>query len=162
MLYSTVVIDRWVYMQLNNKVNGIIISLFSDFDLTYDLDYDYHHTKFGDCKSNSSGDMIFLSSDFWSSLNFGHITFRPTWPMALTFIYDLDIINGFHHTKFAGCKSNGSEYMIFCQVTFGPVWILVTSHPDRQKAMHKSPPCIRTGGLKNHVSKLSRHCCSDR
>ena len=33
------------------------------------------------------------------------------------------------------------------------IWILVRSHtsihPDIQKAMHKSPPCIRTGGLKN-------------
>ncbi len=66
--------------------------------------------------------------------------------------------------------------MSFCQVTFGPVPILVKSQTGRlyfptyefltsdfwsnlnfcqvthrQKVMHKSPPCIRIGGLKKHI-----------
>ncbi len=41
--------------------------------------------------------------------------------MTLTFIYDLDINNGYHHTKNGDCRSNGSGDTIFCQVTFGPV-----------------------------------------
>ncbi len=43
--------------------------------------------------------------------------------------------------------------MIFCQV-----WILVTSHPDIQKVVHKSPSCIRTGGLKNTMTTAVCKC----
>ncbi len=38
---------------------------------------------------------------------------------------------------------------LFVLVTFCLIWILVKSRTDRQNTMHMSPPCIRTGGLKN-------------
>ncbi len=47
--------------------------------------------------------------------------------------------------------------MIFGPVNYGQV---TDRQTDRQKVMHMSPPCIRTGGLKNCVScnfmKISR------
>ncbi len=42
--------------------------------------------------------------------------------------------------------------MIFYPVTFCQVWILVKSQTDIQKVMHMSPPCIRTGVLKNKIA----------
>ncbi len=63
--------------------------------------------------------------------------------MTSTFKVDLGVIKVHTITKFGDPKLNTFGDMIFWQV-----WILVTSHPDIQKAMHKSPPCIRTGGLK--------------
>ncbi len=41
-----------------------------------------------------------------------------------------------------------------CRVGFGQVtnfWSSDTRQTDRQKAMHKSPPCIGTGVLKNYL-----------
>ncbi len=52
-----------------------------------------------------------------------------------------------------------SVHVISCQMTFGPVRTLVTSHPDRQTeidapgAMHKSPLCIHTSGL-NKIQRM--------
>ena len=126
----------------NSKVNGIDIFLLGSPDLCpmtltfkYGLDItnDYHHKKSGDCKSNGSGDRIFLSSDFWSNVNFGKVLLGDPdlCPMALTFVYDLNIITGYQPTKFGDCNSNGSGDKNFCQVTFGPVWILVKSQTGR-------------------------------
>ncbi len=46
-----------------------------------------------------------------------------------------------------------SSILLTLGLTVAGIWILVKSHPDRhtyiQKATHKSPPCMRTGGLKN-------------
>ncbi len=91
----------------------------------YDLDItnDYHPTRFSDCNSNGSRDHIFCQVTYWSSLNFGQVLLGDfdLCPMTLTFVYDLDIITGYQHTKFGGCKSNSSGDKNFGQVTFGPV-----------------------------------------
>ncbi len=74
------------------------------------------------------------------------------WPLTLTFIHNLDIINIHHHTKFETPKSNGLRDINFYLVIFGPMnYFLVTDRQmDRRKAIHKSPPCMSTGGLKNY------------
>ena len=80
---------------------------------------------------------------------------RP-WPLSNDLdlcIYDLDVVTGYHHTNFGDYNSNGSGDKNFCQVTFGPVWILVKS--DIQKVMHKSPSCIRRWAQKL-IRKVSR------
>ena len=46
-------------------------------------------------------------------------------------------------------KFQTSSYNTFWDMNFYLVWIFVKWQTDRQKVMHKSPPCIRTGGLKN-------------
>ena len=38
--------------------------------------------------------------------------------------------------------------MNYYPVNFGPM-------TDRRKVMHKSPPCMRTGGLKNRTKRMS-------
>ncbi len=63
----------------------------------------------------------FLSCDFFSSVNFDQVTYRQ----AISFLYDF-----LSRDFFSGVN--------FDQVT------------DRRIAMHMSPPCIRTGGLKNY------------
>ena len=42
-----------------------------------------------------------------------------------------------------------SRNMNFFLVIFFLVWIFIKSQTDRRKVMYKSPPCIRTGVLKN-------------
>ncbi len=59
------------------------------------------------------------------------------WPTTLTFRVDLEVIHVHALTKFHSPRCNGSWDMNFVLVT------------DIQKAMHMSPPCMRTGGLKN-------------
>ena len=66
--------------------------------------------------------------------------------MTLTLRVDLGAIHVHALTKFHGPMWNGSRDMNFDLVT--------DIHTDIQNAMHMSPPCIRTGGLKNHY-KLS-------
>ncbi len=61
----------------------------------------------------------------------------PTWPLTLTHVtFDLEV--------------NGSRDINFYLVISGPMhYFLVTDRQtDRRKAMHKSPPCMSTGGLK--------------
>ncbi len=53
-------------------------------------------------------------------------------------------------------KFQTSSYNAFWDMNFYLVWIFVKSQADRQKVTHMSPPCIRTGGLKN-VWKLVTH-----
>ena len=175
MLHAIAVDDKWVLCTCNKVAKSTELTSLGKLDLchmtstfTYDLDIinGYHHTKFGDCRSNSCGDKIFCRVTFGPVSIFGQILIGDLdlCPMTLTFTYDLDINNGYHHTKFGDCRSNGSGDMNFCQVTFGPVWILVKSrqtdrHTDIQKVMHKSPLCIRTGGLKNvHSSSCVMMC----
>ena len=65
----------------------------------------------------------------------------PLWALTLTHVaFDLQP------------KSNSSRDMNFYLVNFYLLhYFLVTDRQmDRQKAMHKSPPCISTGGLKNN------------
>ncbi len=62
--------------------------------------------------------------------------------MTLIFKVDPDATKVHLNTKFRDPKSYTSSDMNFCLVNFYKV-------TDRQKAMHKSPPCISTGGLKN-------------
>ena len=66
--------------------------------------------------------------------------------MTFIFTRDLDIIYFHHHTKFGGPKLNAFRDMNFFLVNFGQV---TDRRTDRQTVMHKSPPCISTGGLKN-------------
>ncbi len=48
--------------------------------------------------------------------------------------------------RFQDPKLNCCWDLIFGLVSFGPI---TDRRPDRRKAMCMSPPCIRTGGLKN-------------
>ncbi len=68
---------------------------------------------------HSIGMYDFLSSEFFSSLNFGPVIEIQALPYPYDFL--------------------SSDF--FSSLNFGPV-------TDIQKAMHMSPPCIRTGGLK--------------
>ncbi len=45
-------------------------------------------------------------------------------------------------------------YNTFWDMIFFLVWFLVKWQTDRRKAMHMSPPCICTGGLKNSLTLL--------
>ncbi len=63
------------------------------------------------------------------------------WPMTLILKVDPDATKVHPHTKFRDPKSHTSRDMNFCLVNFYKV-------TDRRKAMHKSPPCISTDGLK--------------
>ncbi len=65
------------------------------------------------------------------------------WPMTLTFRVDLKFIHVHVLTKFHNPRRLGA---MVCEI-----WISVQLQTDIQKAMHMSPPCIRTGGLKNHL-----------
>ncbi len=61
-----------------------------------------------------------------------------------------------------GSTSRSSMFMLWpnlgttCQAV-PKIWILVTSHANIQKAMHKSPPCIHTGGLKKTLRSMHPH-----
>ena len=71
--------------------------------------------------------------------------------MTLTFNPDLDTINVHHHTKFGDHKSNGSEDMNFCPVTFCLVNFgqVTDGQTDRQTESDAyEPPVISTGVLK--------------
>ncbi len=46
-------------------------------------------------------------------------------------------------------KSEMWSQWLLSSLNFGQVWILVQSRTERRIAMHMSPPCIRTGVLKN-------------
>ncbi len=52
------------------------------------------------------------------------------------------------HTKLCDPSCNTYGDMNYCLVNFGPV-------TDRRKAMHKSPLCMSTGGLKNPMLTAS-------
>ncbi len=52
---------------------------------------------------------------------------------------------------------NGSWDLNYCPVNFGPVSFGPVT--DRQKAMHKSPPCISTGVLNNNEQTKSTCSC---
>ncbi len=86
--------------------------------------------------------------------------------MTLTFTDDLDMINVHHHTKFGDPNPNGSKDMnLFLVIFFLVNYYLVTftivtdrrtdGQTDRQKAAHKSPPCISTGGLKKYMRSMA-------
>ncbi len=75
--------------------------------------------------------------------------------MTLTFKVDLGVNHLNALATFDDPKSITFVFflkpMTFGLVTFGQVCILVKSEfwsSYRQKVIHKSPPCIRTGGLK--------------
>ncbi len=80
--------------------------------------------------------------------------------MTLTFKVNFGVIHVHVLTKFHDPKLNGCWDMIFFLVIFFLVpfflvtFVLVNLHrrtdgqTDRQKATHKSPPCMGTGGLK--------------
>ncbi len=63
------------------------------------------------------------------------------WPMTLTSRVDLKVIHIHALTKFEDHMPSRSWDMNFGYVTY--------RQTDIQKVMHKSPPCMRKGGLKN-------------
>ena len=86
-----------------------------------------------------------------------NVTFDPD-PCDLWSWYLSDINNVHHHTKFEQPKSNGSRDMNFYLRLF--IWWIIfysqtDDQTDRQKAMHKSPLCMSTGGLKNSLGTIS-------
>ncbi len=68
------------------------------------------------------------------------------WPMTLTSMVDLKVIDAYTLTKFEGHMSSHSPDVNFGYVTY--------IHPDIQRVMHKSPPCIRTGGLNKNYYRV--------
>ncbi len=105
--------------------------------LALTLDTCYFEVMSKACKNH--GNHIFWNRDL------------DLWPMTLMLIGHLDIINVHHHTKFGDPNVNDSWDMNYCPVNFGPVSFGPVT--DRQKAMHKSPPCISTGVLKNYKNQ---------
>ncbi len=78
--------------------------------------------------------------------------------MTLTFKVDPDGIQVHLHTKFHGPSLNTDGDMNFGQVNFGQVnfgQVNFGQVTDRRKAMHKSPLCISTGGLKKLEYKVT-------
>ncbi len=53
-------------------------------------------------------------------------------------------------------KFQTPSFYSFLDMNFFLVWIFVKLHPDRQKAMHMSPPCKSTGGLKKVNTFLTK------
>ena len=92
-----------------------------DLDILYPLPilFVHHNTKFGVHTVKRSGDMIFFIVTFF--LVSGKITFSNM--VTLTFNLEL-------HT----------------QLRYGP-YGQTDRQTDGQKAIHKSPPCMSTGGL---------------
>ncbi len=82
--------------------------------------------------SNEAPNNVFLPSDL------------DLWPMTLTFRVYLGVTHVHDLTTFHKPRFNGFWDMNFDLVT--------DIHTDIQKVMHMSPPCIRTGGLKNDCS----------
>ena len=83
----------------------------------------------------------------WSNETWNNV-FWPSdldlWPMTLTLKINLRVIHINILTKFHDPELNGCWNLIFGLVTFGPI---TDRRPDRRKALHMSPPCIRPGGL---------------
>ena len=78
------------------------------------------------------------------------------WPMTLTLTFNLGDIHFHVVIKFHDPRFIGSWYMTFCldsSLNFGQV---TDRHTDIRNIMHKSPPCIRTGGLKNHIGQTKK------
>ncbi len=75
------------------------------------------------------------------------------WPMILILEVDLGGIYLNNLTKFHDSRCNTFRDMNYCPVNFCLVILSQTDRQtDRQKAMHMSPPCMSTGGLKNQTS----------
>ncbi len=72
--------------------------------------------------------------------------------MTLTLKVNLRVIHINIPTKCHDPKLNCCWDLIFGLVSFGPI---IDRRADRRKAMYMSPPCIRTGGLKNVKCILS-------
>ncbi len=80
--------------------------------------------------------------DKWSNLTlmWAHLPLLKPY-LTLTNV-SLNYLNGHD-------MSNGCWDMNYCSLNFCLVWIFVTDRQtDRCKVMHKSPPCMSTGGLK--------------
>ncbi len=90
-----------------------------------------------------------------------NVTFGPDpcdlWPWYLWSLISRSrsemISSMYHHTKFEPPKSNGSRDMNFYLVNFYLMNYFLVRQMDRQKAMHNSPPCTGTGGLKNNIKE---------
>ncbi len=77
------------------------------------------------------------------------------WPMTLSFTHNLDMVLVHHYTKFGDHRSNGSWDMNFFLVTFFSSILAQTDRQtDGQKATHKSPPCMSTGGLNKCLRRI--------
>ncbi len=142
---DTVSTDGWSSESEKMKQLDVVVSppafLWDPFltltHMTFDLDicdlWPLGHRFYALCKVLKN--MFFLHGDL------------DLWPTTFILIDHLDIINVHHPTKFGDPNLNGSWDMNYCPVNFGPVSFGPVT--DRQKAVHKSQPCISTGVLKN-------------
>ena len=82
--------------------------------------------------------------------------FSTWWPWPLTFTHDLYTINVDHHTKFEQpikVKQFQRYKFLYCEFLSNELFSshrqtdrLTDRQTDTQKAMHKIPPCMSTGG----------------
>ena len=93
----------------------------------------------------------------------GYVNSRKiTFSTMVTLTYDLDLYWGPRPKNVVSCARNsGSQMLYFRRYDFFLVRFFChrqtdTRQTDRRKVMHKSPPCMGTGGLKKCNLTLKR------
>ncbi len=113
--------------------------------------------KMGDCKWD--GDFYFKGRIF-IKISSHHESMNELFLLRVYKAPHLQLRNGCFFSKGSIWNMKKHPFLNwrnnFCPVTFCPVWFFLTDRQtDRQKVKHMSPPCMSTGGLKNHLKQLS-------